>query len=511
MQLSFRHKLTAAFAIAVTILLATSVATYRDTRELVRTTELVSRSEHVLGVLDALLVHTSHAESSSRAYLLQGVPEYRTQYEEARRAVSDNQARLDSLTLGDSSLSANSRQLQTEVGRRLSDLARVVSVRDALGPAEATDSRLAADRNSTHDDIRRISRSLSSDERSILADRTAAARRISNRTETILQMTLFLAVILASLGYFMMKNDLLARRAVESALRASEARFRAATDGSMDAFYVLRALRDARGEVMDFEFAELNSRAGALLGHSREFIVGQRLCELIPSTRTDGFFDKYREVMDGGTVLEEEFEVRNPKVNAAWIHHQVVPLRDGVAITSRDVTERRQQEDALRALSLIDELTGLYNRRGFLTLAQQQLKLARRGHRELLLLFIDMDDFKDINDSFGHAAGDIALKRTSAILKKTFRDSDIVGRMGGDEFVVLATDSGATTTEVIMQRLRRELHERNENESFPYLLSFSVGISRFDPKVPPSIEELMAAADSMLYEQKKYKRQTTPA
>ncbi|MGQ0647638.1 MAG: GGDEF domain-containing protein, partial [Gemmatimonadaceae bacterium] len=332
------------------------------------------------------------------------------------------------------------------------------------------------------------------------------ARQTATRSDILLRTALSLLVVLAPLSFLVVRNELRVRRAAETALANSEAQFRTAADRGLDAFYVLRALRDGAGVVLDFEFVELNRRAESLLGRRRDEVVGQRLCELIPSNRGNGFFEKYVTVMTVGSVLEEEFEVTTPDVRAAWIQHQIVPLDDGVAITSRDITDRKQQEEALRALSLIDELTGLYNRRGFLTLAQQQLKLARRGRRELLLLFVDMDDFKEINDTFGHKEGAQALTRAAAILRKTFRDSDIIARLGGDEFVVLAADSTRGTSEAIVQRLRHELRERNDTDGFPYRLSFSVGLASFDPDHPPSIEDLLVTADAMLYEQKKQKR-----
>jgi diguanylate cyclase (GGDEF)-like protein len=167
---------------------------------------------------------------------------------------------------------------------------------------------------------------------------------------------------------------------------------------------------------------------------------------------------------------------------------------------------RQQHEDALRALSLVDDLTGLNNRRGFLTLAQQQIKLARRNKRELVLLFVDMDDFKQINDAHGHREGDVALQRAARVLRATFRDSDIVARLGGDEFVVLAADTGSSAS--IMHRLRQELGDRNAQDGYPYNMSFSVGAARFDPADPPTIEELLQTADSMLYEQKRHRRQS---
>jgi diguanylate cyclase (GGDEF)-like protein len=165
---------------------------------------------------------------------------------------------------------------------------------------------------------------------------------------------------------------------------------------------------------------------------------------------------------------------------------------------------QKRHEEELRALSLVDDLTGLNNRRGFLTLAQQQIKMARRNKRELVLLFVDMDDFKHINDRHGHQQGDVALQRAARVLRATFRDSDIIARLGGDEFVVLAADTGTSAS--IVERLRHELAVRNESDGLPYTLSFSVGAARFDPEDPPTIEELLHTADSMLYEQKRQRR-----
>jgi diguanylate cyclase (GGDEF)-like protein len=169
---------------------------------------------------------------------------------------------------------------------------------------------------------------------------------------------------------------------------------------------------------------------------------------------------------------------------------------------------QQKHDEELRALSLIDDLTQLNNRRGFLALAQQQIKLARRNKRELVLLFVDMDDFKQINDKFGHQQGDVALQRAGRVLRATFRDSDIIARLGGDEFVVLAADTG--TSAQIVERLRHELALRNDKDGFPYTLSFSVGAARFDPEDPPTIEELLHMADSMLYEQKRQRRHPQP-
>ena len=511
MRLSIGQKLTLAFAAAVAILLATGVVSYRNTRDLLRTTDRVAHAQESVAAADGVAAAMSQADAAARTHLLIGDEYSRRQVQldgdSAQALVVAYAARAGA----DSIAKREAVALDSLVRERLRRLEAAMALHDRGAPAQAAAvlaPRAAATGTDALDALIGTVRRRHVAE---LRSRTAAAHAGADRADFILRFGLLLVVILAPLAFLIVRNDFTMRQSAEAAILESEGRLRAATDGSLDAFYVLRAVRDANGSVLDFEFVDLNARAESLLGHQRDEVLGQRLCELIPANRTLGFVEKYRQVMETGVVLEEECEVISRDFHAAWIHHQVVPMIDGVAITSRDITERRRQEDALRALSLIDELTGLYNRRGFLTLAQQQLKLARRGHRDLVLLFIDMDDFKEINDTFGHNEGDTALRRASEILKHTFRDSDIIARLGGDEFVVLATDAGKSGSEIIIQRLRRELLERNERDGFPYRLSFSVGAARFDPDAPPSIEELMAAADSMLYEQKKHKRRHTPS
>jgi len=156
----------------------------------------------------------------------------------------------------------------------------------------------------------------------------------------------------------------------------------------------------------------------------------------------------------------------------------------------------------LRCLALTDDLTCLYNRRGFFAAATHMLKLARRNGQCLLLFFCDFDDLKMINDSFGHGEGDLALVRTADALEDAFRASDILARLGGDEFVVLALEQSTRTQEVILQRLKKSLKKRNAGQA-RYGLSLSIGVARFDPKRAVTLGELMAEADKAMYEQKR--------
>jgi two-component system, cell cycle response regulator len=156
-----------------------------------------------------------------------------------------------------------------------------------------------------------------------------------------------------------------------------------------------------------------------------------------------------------------------------------------------------------RSLAVTDELTGLYNRRGFLASATHQLKLAHRHAQAVLLLFCDVDNLKCINDSFGHKEGDLALVRAADALEETFRDSDILARLGGDEFAVLASEASTTNRQAIVPRIEESLEKANAGES-RYKLSFSIGLAHFDPEIPSPLGELMTRADRDMYVHKKY-------
>jgi diguanylate cyclase (GGDEF)-like protein/PAS domain S-box-containing protein len=207
------------------------------------------------------------------------------------------------------------------------------------------------------------------------------------------------------------------------------------------------------------------------------------------------------------TGMLQEGEITTPDRKAWFI--RVYPVRDkegsviGAIKISMDITGRKKTEEELYALSFRDELTGLYNRRGFVTLAEQQLKIAGRMNKEMLLLFADFDELKRINDIYGHREGDRALLEVSDILKWIFRESDIIARIGGDEFVVLAVETEDVNADILSVRLRETLNAFNAKADLPYALALSAGIAHYNPEDPCSIDELLVCADKLMYEEKR--------
>jgi diguanylate cyclase (GGDEF)-like protein len=156
----------------------------------------------------------------------------------------------------------------------------------------------------------------------------------------------------------------------------------------------------------------------------------------------------------------------------------------------------------LQQASLFDELTGLHNRRGFIHFARHHIKVSERSRRGMILVYADLDNLKWINDNFGHQIGDEAIIATAHIIRGLFRTSDIIARVGGDEFIALALDADLSFSESILARLK----EKEKDCSHPYPLSISVGFAYYDPQFPCTMEELLARADKAMYVNKRAKK-----
>ncbi|NIP58206.1 MAG: diguanylate cyclase [Gemmatimonadetes bacterium] len=172
----------------------------------------------------------------------------------------------------------------------------------------------------------------------------------------------------------------------------------------------------------------------------------------------------------------------------------------------RYAVERHRLLSALRSLSLIDDLTGLYNQRGFEELGTQQLKLARRMSRGVLLVVLDVDRFKTINDTLGHHVGDRALLKLAELVRSTFRRSDLAARMGGDDFAILAMEASEDDAKLITRRIRDRIEHFNRTSKEPYRLSLSLGVARYDPEDPVSLDVLREKARTAIQEEKDDKR-----
>jgi len=295
-------------------------------------------------------------------------------------------------------------------------------------------------------------------------------------------------------GASVVARDITERKRAAGSLAQQAAAMKASMDGMaiIDHYGVCTYLNDAYAKI--FGYAEPER----LIGASWEmFFLNEELTRLkeqiMPAVWRDGSWrgEAHGLKLNGGSV---PLEISISSV-----------VGGGLVQVVRDITERKKLEDTLRDSSLKDELTGLLNRRGLLKQAAPYFDFARRQKEKLLLLFIDLDGMKKINDEFGHNEGDNALISTAAILNRSFRSSDIIARLGGDEFTVLVTDLNADKEEAIT-RLNENLKAYNASETRGHKLAFSIGVAALEPERMTCFEELLEQADQAMYEQKRMKR-----
>jgi diguanylate cyclase (GGDEF)-like protein/PAS domain S-box-containing protein len=233
--------------------------------------------------------------------------------------------------------------------------------------------------------------------------------------------------------------------------------------------------------------------------------------------------DELRVMQTGEPLVALEEREMWPDGRETWVSTTKVPLRDhtgqivGIFGLSRDITERKLAQERIKAqgrelerlaqqlerLTLYDELTQIYNRRGFELLGSNAVMSACRDRTPLCVLFLDLDNLKQINDGFGHGTGDRALVEAAAILRETIRATDVVGRVGGDEFAAVLTGLVHVDPVELRRRLRRIAHDRVERADLPEPLAFSIGVAVLDSSEPRSLEVLMAEADRAMYEEKR--------
>ncbi|HCY64200.1 MAG TPA: GGDEF-domain containing protein [Oxalobacteraceae bacterium] len=213
--------------------------------------------------------------------------------------------------------------------------------------------------------------------------------------------------------------------------------YRAATDAANEGFYIMRPLFDGDGLVSDFEFEDCNERGGALIGLGRSDIVGHKLSEMVPGGARRDLLPILGRAMDIG-FYEDEIRVSPPsRIKATWIYRRLVRTNAGLTLTLRDISQDKAHEQALAAMANTDALTTLPNRHWLMNYLPTAVEKAGSHGTLLAILFIDLDNFKNINDTLGHDAGDELLREAAVRLKKALRTSDHVVRLGGDEFMVI--------------------------------------------------------------------------
>ena len=284
-------------------------------------------------------------------------------------------------------------------------------------------------------------------------------------------------------------------------LELSEERdhFHAAAECSLDGLYICSAIRDARGEIEDFAFIYLNSNVERMVAIPRSRMIGGRMCELQPVNRTLGLFERYKQVVSTGEPMVCELSVHDKDLNQAWIRVQAVKVRDGVAITTSDITARKQNEERILHLAHHDPLTGLLNRSLLSDRIGQAIEQSRRNGTMAAISLIDLDLFKHVNDTYGHGAGDCVLVTVASRLTNAVRALDSVVRIGGDEFIVVMPElKRLADAQRVAEKMLLALQAPICIEGQSIRISCSIGIAIY-PDAAADVEALLSQADTAMY------------
>lgn len=300
-------------------------------------------------------------------------------------------------------------------------------------------------------------------------------------------------------------QDVTAEQQAKAALKRSEDLFRTLAAHAPVGIF----LTDADGN-----WIYANERYHVMTGLEPEQARGIGWLRAVHPDDKQAVFDAWQVAMQSGGGFAMEYRVLTAAGQTRWLTGSTATQRNSMGAVSghvgtlADISERKSMEEKLRELSLTDELTGLHNRRGFISAAQQSVVLARRNLEGVMLLFIDLDNMKHINDRYGHEEGDRALRATADLLRRVFRESDVLARLGGDEFAVLHLEPGSHDPEMVRARLNTSLAEVNAQSGLPYALAMSIGMVHQQADAVSSLDDLLAAADAQMYEIKRNKRKS---
>jgi diguanylate cyclase (GGDEF)-like protein/PAS domain S-box-containing protein len=320
-----------------------------------------------------------------------------------------------------------------------------------------------------------------------------------------LLLTLILLPMIFLLIYKPLQLYITKLKKSEETLKISENRFRDIADNALEWIWEV----DAEGK-----YTYASQAVEKILGHKPEEVLGNHFYDLFHPDDREELKTAAFDAMNAKQSFRE-FVNRNvhKEGHVVWLSTSGIPIldKDGKLLGYRgadaDITERIKLEESLKTAATTDELTGLLNRRGFYTIADQHCKIAARNKLHMALIYADLDNMKKINDTLGHIQGDEALLETANMLKNTFRQSDIVARIGGDEFAVLLVGSSEPIVDsIVIAHIQDNLRIFNDQSDRSYELSLSMGVALYDPEHPLTINELLNQADKLMYEQKSIKK-----
>jgi len=512
MKLQVARRITGGFLLAVVISAAAGILIYRRAMEFRDNRQALQHSHQTLQALQDVAGEMEGAESATRVYVLTGEASYLQPYESA---VSDYRATLQALQslIADSPAQRDRMEnLQRHVETGVGILQHLVETRRTQGMAAVL---MQLDPEANRRELDAISGTISAmrgEENRVLEQRQRKYDASVRRTSEIFAAGVVIQCLLLLLVCTVFLRDATFRAQASQELESTNARLAAILGTTGDGIYQL----DEAGRVL-----YLNRAGEHLLGYNLDEIRGKKMHDLIHSRTPAGELRPAENcrflvaMRNGEPYTSAEDWYRRKDGSFLTIQCTSVPLRtegvvSGAVFSFHDITEQKKAEAILRDseaklrgalereknVARIDFLTGVLNRRGFYEMAGTESQRSRRYKRPLSLVYVDIDNFKGVNDSLGHESGDELLTHVAAAIQGAVRGTDVVGRLGGDEFSVLLPETDHENGMVVVEKVRRQLRESMRKRNWP--VTFSVGVTSFRT-APESVDEMIREADRVMY------------
>jgi len=285
--------------------------------------------------------------------------------------------------------------------------------------------------------------------------------------------------------------------------RKEQATYFAAAKASLVGVFVLRRIADLQDATVDFVLDNINERAEEMIRGNKDALIGLSIRRLLPRRLAEAAMKEFETTVETGESIEAEWRNRHTGIRPKWLYRQVVRIEDGVVVIIRDISERKEAEERISHMAHHDALTGLPNRTLLDDRIQHAIANAQRNHRTIAVLFVDLDDFKLVNDSLGHKVGDELLKAVASKMQQCLRQTDTVLRLGGDEFVIVMGDLPEDTPSLLdsLQRIRAAVIAPLVLGEQTIEISASIGVALY-PGDGATPEALLMNADAAMYQAK---------
>lgn len=458
--------------------------------------------------IDGTLSLLKDAETGQRGFILTGDDQFLAPHEAARAGMPRHLAELRRISGDDAVQAQRLRQLEQLAWDKLAFTEETIRLRRQNELENAMVLVRSGRGVQIMNAIRATCGAMGAHERLVLGERRQKAEAAQRLASWGVGVGSALTILLALLSLLTVHRDVRALQQTAEELAASEEHFRLLTENTSDLVRVLDLnarttyVSPSVQRLLGYGVEEFLALPAEALLHPEDVAMAISIFADVTIGKVNGGISTYRLRNKAGEY--QYFEVR-------WsVQKATAGGSTSIHTTGRDVTQRKRadelliaQAEQLRSLSLRDDLTKLYNRRGFLEVAGQAQMQAARDSRPAALIFVDLNGMKRINDELGHEAGDDALVDTASVLGKALRESDVLARLGGDEFAAFVLDFTCLDLESLRMRLRGLADEATQDRARPYRLSMSVGAAYTEPGSRKSLGELLETADAAMYRQKR--------